>query len=145
MLEARQRQHQQKSENNNHLFNTQSSDYQSTLDDCSQQILCEFRSTVSVRERKKKQDEIHCQGVSSSGVISNSKLPEKKRTRTTRKRKLSISECTSQVSTDCLTDTFDVEKEERRNQIEQERHQEELTYLERKIQMMKRLKELEKS
>jgi hypothetical protein len=115
------------------------------LDDCSQQILCDFRSAVSVGETKRKQDEIHCQGVSSSGVISNSKLMGKKRTRTTRKRKLSLSEDTSKVSADCLTGTFDVEKEARRNQIEQERHQEELTYLERKIQMMERLKELEKS
>ncbi len=145
ILETQQQQHQQKFENNNYLFNTQSFDYQSTLNDCSQQILCDFHSAVSVGERKRKQDEIYYQGVSSSGVISNSKLMGKKRTRTTRKRKLSISECTSKVSADCLTGTFDVEKEARRNQIEQERHQEELTYLERKIQMMKRLKELEKS
>jgi len=70
---------------------------------------------------------------------------EKKCTRTTQKRKLSIFECTSKVFADCLTGTFDIKKKARWNQIEQEQHQEKLTYLKRKIQIMKRLKELEKS
>ena len=143
--ETWQWQHQQKSENNNHLFNIQFSDYQNILNDCSQQILCDFCSAVSVRKRKKKQNKIHCQEVSSSEVISNFKLIRKKHTRIIQKKKLSIFECISKISADCLTDIFNVKKKKKWNQIEQKQYLKKLTYLKRKIQMMKKLKKLEKS
>jgi hypothetical protein len=80
------------------------------LNDCSQQILHDFYSAISVKEKKSNQDEIHCQEVSSSEVVSNFKSMRKKHTRVTQKKKLSISEDTSKISTDCLTSTFDVKK-----------------------------------
>ena len=95
------------------MFNTQFSDYQNILNDCSQQILCDFHSAVSVRKRKRKQNEIHCQEVSFSEVISNFKLMRKKHIRIIQKKKLSISEFTSKIFADCLTDIFDVEKKKK--------------------------------